>query len=474
MIDLKILFVSYEVYPLAKVGGLADVAGSLPKALKGLGLDIDVLMPFHGSISEKGVENTGGIVCTESMKERYEFGVYLTKLPSSDVDVYLLKNDVLMDSREVYGSSNLGLQAMAFSDAAAAFAAGRGYDIVHLNDWHTGLMAVYLKERKAYPGTIISIHNLAYQGVYPEEYFELSGIAEENRDAVCSGESLNCLKAGLVFADMITTVSPTYAKEIQTQEYGAGLDGVLEERSDVLAGILNGIDFGEYDPATDKRLSVNFDSNTIDKKIENKRALQREVGLPESEDAVLGLISRLVDQKGLDLLAEIKDELMKLPVQLVILGTGEKKYEAMFKALQQEFPDKMAAMLTFNLDLAQKIYGGADMFLMPSRYEPCGLGQMFAMRYGTIPIVRYTGGLADTVQEFDLSSLEGNGFGFNDYSSAGLLESLKRALEIYKDGESWRRLVLNAMSGDFSWGASARNYLAVYEKTLEVKKRCLN
>ncbi|HQQ56853.1 MAG TPA: glycogen/starch synthase, partial [Mesotoga sp.] len=317
--------------------------------------------------------------------------------------------------------------------------------------------------------TLISVHNLAYQGVYPENYLRISGIERDRWGMVSSGDNINCLKAGLIASDMINTVSPTYAREIQTSEYGAGLDGVLRERKDDLIGILNGIDSTEYDPAKDRHLWVNFDSKNVEGKAINKGHLQDFVGLPRTDNAVIGLISRLVDQKGLDLIAAIKEDLMELPLQLIVLGTGEKKYEGMFERLQVECPDKIAAKITFNLDLAQKIYGGCDMFLMPSRYEPCGLGQLFAMRYGTVPVVRLTGGLADTVKEFDPSSFEGNGFGFYDYSPEELLETLKKAIKAYEDQRTWSRIVSNAMEEDFSWKASARNYLAVYEKILEVK-----
>ncbi len=466
---MRVLFVSYEVYPLAKVGGLADVAGSLPKALKELGLDIDVLMPFHGSVQNRGIENTGRTVKTRFVKKEYEFELHRTKLPSSEVDLYLLKNDELMNAPEVYNVSDLGLQAMAFSDAASVFASEGGYDLVHLNDWHTGLMAVYLDQIGKPIRTLISVHNLAYQGVYPENYLRISGIERDRWGMVSSGDNINCLKAGLIASDMINTVSPTYAREIQTSEYGAGLDGVLRERKDDLIGILNGIDSTEYDPAKDRHLWVNFDSKNVEGKAINKGHLQDFVGLPRTDNAVIGLISRLVDQKGLDLIAAIKEDLMELPLQLIVLGTGEKKYEGMFERLQVECPDKIAAKITFNLDLAQKIYGGCDMFLMPSRYEPCGLGQLFAMRYGTVPVVRLTGGLADTVKEFDPSSFEGNGFGFYDYSPEELLETLKKAINAYEDQRTWSRIVSNAMEEDFSWKASARNYLAVYEKILEVK-----
>lgn len=464
---MKVLFVSYEVYPIAKVGGLADVAGSLPKYLKELGVEIDLLMPFHKSIDKNMAIKTDENISTRFVKREVSFEVYRAKLPKSDVNVFLLYNERLMDSKEIYGASDLGFQAMSFSDAAAGFAVDKGYDIVHLNDWQTALIAVYLKQREAKCKTLLSIHNLAYQGVYGKEYLDLSGIEKSNRNEIFEAGKINFLKAGLVFSDKLSTVSPTYAKEIQTKEYGAGLEDILSRRRSDLVGILNGIDYYEYDPERDERLWANFSQDNIESKKINKSNLQQLVGLPKKDDALIGLISRLVDQKGLDLIEDVKDELMKLPIQIVVLGTGESKYEDMFRILQKNYPEKVAARLTFDLDLAQKIYGGADMFLMPSRYEPCGLGQMFAMRYGTVPIVRYTGGLADTVHEFDPEN-NGNGFGFVEYDAKKLLGALKKALKVYFQPELWKKVVRNAMRQDFSWRVSAMNYLSLYKKILEV------
>ncbi len=465
---MKVLFVSYEVYPIAKVGGLADVAGALPKYLKDLGVEIDILMPFHKSIDKNITSKTGVVQKTKFLKREISFELHKKLRPLGNVDVFLLRNDELMNSDEVYGASDLGLQAMSFSDAAADFAADRGYDIVHLNDWHTGLMAVYLKQGNAKCRTVFSIHNLAYQGTYGREYLQISGIENRFLNGITAGNNINFMKAGLVYSDKLSTVSPTYAKEIQTEEYGAGLEKVLSRRNRDLVGILNGIDYSEYDPEKDTRLWANYGLDSIEKKKVNKSNLQLLVGLPKSREPLVGLISRLVDQKGLDLIEEIRGELMRLPIQLVVLGTGDKKYEKMFKDLHENYSDKVAVRLTFDLDLAQKIYAGADLFLMPSRYEPCGLGQMFAMRYGTVPVVRYTGGLADTVKEYGLSD-HGNGFGFVDYSGECLLKALKKALEVYSHDDSWREVVRNAMKEDFSWEASAKNYLSLYKQTLEVK-----
>ncbi|HDP77418.1 MAG TPA: glycogen synthase [Mesotoga infera] len=465
---MKVLFVSYEVYPLAKVGGLADVAGALPKYLKDLGVEIDILMPFHKSVDKYVTSKTGSILKTRFMEREISFELYKKSRPLGSVDVFLLGNEELMDSDEVYGASDLGLQAMSFSDAAAGFAADNGYDIVHLNDWHTGLMAVYLKQANAKCKTVFSIHNLAYQGTYCREYLQLSGIESRYLNDITEGSDINFMRAGLEYSDKLSTVSPTYANEIQTEEYGAGLEEVLSRRKKDLVGILNGIDYFEYDPERDPRLWVNYSLDSIEKKEINKSNLQVLVGLPKNRAPLFGLISRLVDQKGLDLIEEIRGELVRLPMQLIVLGTGEKKYEKMFKDLHENYPDKVAVKLAFDLDLAQKIYSGADFFLMPSRYEPCGLGQMFAMRYGTVPVVRYTGGLADTVKEYGLSD-HGNGFGFVDYSGESLLEALKKALEVYNHDDFWREVVRNAMKEDFSWEASAKNYLSLYEQTLEVK-----
>ena len=466
---MRVLLASYEVYPLAKVGGLADVAGTLPKYLRRLGVDIQLVMPFHKSLKAEEIASTGFKVHTSHMKVDYVFDVFETLLPGSDIRVFLLKNDALIDSDDVYGGSDLAIQAMAFCDAVACFSETIEPDIIHANDWQTALIPAYMKAfyEESAVATLLSIHNLGYQGNYPAEYFEISGLPDVffTENGLAENGELSFLKAGVIFSDAISTVSPNYSKEIQTDEYGWNLASHLRHRKNVLTGILNGIDYEGNNPETDKRLPANYTSKNPANKSICKKDLQKELGLPVREDIpLLGLVSRLVAQKGLDLIEKVSEELFKLNIQLVVLGTGDKHFESLFKEMSVKYPDKLAARLTFDADLAQRIYAGSDFFLMPSMYEPCGLGQMFAMRYGTIPIVRYTGGLKDTVNEYNDLFKRVNGFGFDNYRASSLLKAIKRATGFY-GRPSWPKLVENAFSTDCSWDKSAEEYFNLYNLT---------
>ncbi len=468
--------VSYEVYPLAKVGGLADVVGSLPEYLKKQGIDVQIAMPYHRVVDAKAktIEKTELVLNTEKLKENYPFEVYKTYLEAGDIPVFLLKNDRLIDSDDVYGGSDLALQALGFSSAVFQLVKILNPDIVHCNDWQTGMVPVFLKTfmNEETPKTLLTIHNLGYQGTFDRYYYELSGLPEIywEKGYVSTGGMFNFLKSGIVFSDFVSTVSPSYAEEIKTEEYGMGLNTLLLRLGERLVGIINGIDYSEYDPATDKRIPANFCLEDLSGKKECKKVLQEELGLACSEKPLIGLISRLVDQKGLDILAQVTEDLMKHDLQLVILGTGEERYEKMFKMLAAKFPGKVSANITFDINLAQKIYAGSDMFLMPSKYEPCGLGQMFAMRYGTVPIVRFTGGLKDTVKEFNFETEEGNGFGFYEYESIKLKEAIERALRAY-NSEKWSTIVKNAMKTDCSWEKSAGEYKKLYKRILKSERR---
>ncbi len=486
---MKVAIASYEVYPFAKVGGLADVVGSLPKALKNLEEieEIIVIMPKHKVVDrnaekfgyelEKIAENVDAEVIDDVHRE---FDVYRTFIPSTDVPVYMVSNNHFFSSEKIYEGADPAKPEIFFSAAVLYTLKALDYrpDILHVNDWHTALIPVYLRSvfrdndffKKT--ATVLTIHNIGapYQGRVDRSYMDFAGLPEYlfNIDGLEFYGQINILKGGILFSDVINTVSPTYAQEIQTEEYGNGLEGVLKLRSSDLYGILNGIDYDEYDPAKDDRIYVNYDINSIDKKYENKVKLQEEVGLRVSKDIPLvGMISRLVDQKGLDLVADIMEYALMLGIQFVVLGTGDPKYEALFKELAQKYPGTVSANIKFDIVLAQRIYAGSDMFLMPSRYEPCGLGQMFSMRYGTIPVVRYTGGLADSVEEYDPVSGTGTGFGFKPYDSAHLLKALARAVYFYKNPESWRKIIVNAMTQDFSWNRSAREYVKLYKSALE-------
>jgi len=481
---MKIMFFSFEVYPLAKVGGLADVVGSLPKFLKREGHEVSIIMPMH-KVVEKNIEKynlkvekilDAFVPSFLSTKQRAE--VYKTNLPDSDVSVYLVKNDYYFSDDQIYSSPDSGEQSIFFCSAGldTLKKLGEKVDIIHSHDWQTALIPVYLKanyrDDTFFEGTasIFTIHNLGYQGIFNREYLNFAGLPEYlfNIDALEFYGQLNFLKGGIVFSDMVTTVSPTYSEEIRSEEYGEKLQDVLRIRGDSLVGILNGIDYDEYNPATDKRIKYNYDLNNLDGKFRNKADLQKELNLEENlKKPLLGFIGRLVDQKGLDLLSEITDYLMLYDVQFVLLGTGDPKYERIFENLSKKYPSKVVAKIMFDVDLAQRIYASCDIFLMPSKYEPCGLGQMYSLRYGTIPVVRYTGGLADTVFEYDPEKMEGNGFGFRDYKASEFLMACSRAIYYFKnEKEHWRRIIKNAMETDLSWNRSAREYIKVYKEAL--------
>ncbi len=474
---MKIAFVSFEVYPLAKVGGLADVAGSLPKALKKKGVDVSIFMPYHKVVRENIKKFNLEV---KKVLDDFDLGIgtdqkasiYRTNLPETDIPIYLVSNDYYFSSENIYGSPDGGQQAIFFTKAVidSIKKLNMQFDVIHSNDWQTGLLPVYLKTvYRDDPyfsnlSTVYTIHNLGYQGIFDKSYMDFAKLPEYvfNMDGIEFYGKINFMKGGILFSDIINTVSPTYAEEIKTQEYGEKLEGVLQLRKDVLYGVLNGIDYVENDPETDKRIPYNYSVNSLDGKKKNKASLQEELGLKVGNAPLIGLVSRLFDQKGLDLVDEImKYVIASCDVNFVLLGTGEPKYENAFLNLAKEFPQKVAVKIGFDVNLAQRIYASSDFFLMPSRYEPCGLGQMYSLRYGTIPIVRYTGGLADTVSEFDGKS--GNGFGFKNYDSSYLLKAILKALYYYHQDDYMSMLIKNAMSMDLSWERSALEYIKLYE-----------
>ncbi|MDK2950653.1 MAG: starch synthase [Kosmotogales bacterium] len=460
---MKTLFCSYEVYPFAKVGGLADVAGSLPKYIKEMGADIDVIMPFHKKIDINVTENTGMKICTGRIDRKIEFDIYKSHLENSDVTVYFLKNDELFDSEDVYEGGDIFLKTLSISEIMAIFCEENEYDLLHLNDWHVGMASVYNYYFYGRIPTLFSIHNMAYQGVFPADKFSVTGLPREAFPKIVKDDQINFMKGALMFSNAINTVSESYAKEIKTPEFGAGLEDILIKRNDDLYGILNGIDYKINDPDTDKRIPKNFSVDDLSGKYECKKALQKRCDLKIEDVPLFGLISRLFYQKGLDLLQEIVEEFMNENVQFVILGNGDKKIEDFFLKMQNKFKGKFSSNIMFDINLAQEIYAGCDFFVMPSRYEPCGLGQMFAMRYGTVPVVRYTGGLIDSVKEYDETDKTGTGFGFYDYNSEKLLEVLNKAKKIFyrEDFDIMRK---NCMEEDFSWNNSAKKYIDLYNR----------
>jgi starch synthase len=482
---LNILFVSTEVEPFAKTGGLADVSGALPQSIKETEHEIRVMMPRYGSINERKSK-------LHEMIRLKDIEIPMGPKPrlASVKSSFIVNNQVkvqvyFLDNPHLFGRSGLYVHPDTKKDYAdnderfIFFCRGilevlkkLGWqpDIIHCNDWPTGLVPAYLKTLyKDDPfyrdtRTVFTIHNMAYQGIFPKAAFAKTLLPPDlmSMEGVEAYGHLNFLKAGLVFADAITTVSERYADEIQsTPEFGAGLEGVAKKRKTDLTGILNGADYSIWDPSVDEHIAVRYDIRGLDLKTENKKALLAKMGLPFSETTpVIGIISRLADQKGFDLIGEALDQMMKLDLQLVILGTGEKKYHDMFERAQKKYPAKVAASLTFNNELAHLIEAGSDMFLMPSRYEPCGLNQIYSLRYGTIPIVRATGGLDDTID--DVQGANGTGFKFRQYASADMLKAIQRAITAYRDPVTWRKLMKNGMAKDFSWQASAKKYIQLY------------
>jgi len=461
MEKLKVLFASSEIVPFAKTGGLADVAGSLPIALEELGVDVRVVMPKYANVLVKQNEATIG----------------------RNVPVYFIENDDYFKRIELYGDKfgdyqdNLDRFAF-FSKEALERCKSEGFqpDIINCNDWQTALIPVYLntiyKFDPFFSNTkaLFTIHNMAYQGLFPKDEYPKIGL-----DWVLFSieyfefyDKVNLMKAGLVYSDAISTVSPTYAKEILTKEFGCGLEGVLKTKENVLSGILNGLDYDVWNPVKDNGIFKKYSVENSDDKYINKERLQKELGLKVDRDIpMIGLISRLADQKGLDLIAKIIEDLLNLKIQFVLLGTGENKYHILFEKMAKAHPKNTSINLKFDATLAQKIYAGSDLFLIPSRYEPCGLGQMISFKYGAIPVVRQTGGLKDSVIEFDAKTREGNGFTFEEYRADRLFLAIKKGLSLYNNKEMWSELVSKVMGLDFSWNASAKEYVKLYNSILK-------
>ena len=476
------LFVASEVRPYSKSGGLGDVAGSLPAALKAQGLDVRVVFPKYGNIPEnhlKGMKYIGFLNTHLSWREQGASIYTIVPQDKKDVQVYMIENDYYFGRDGYYGYGDDYERFAFFSKVSLEFLTIVDFkpDIIHFNDWQTGLGCTYLRDIYRnftfYKNmkSLFAIHNLRYQGSFEREILWSVGL----NDGYFTGGSLefygnvSLLKAGVVHSDAVCTVSETYAQEIQTPSFGYGMDGLLRKRGEEghLFGIVNGIDTILNDPATDPRIFANYDNKsaeeTIAKKLENKHKLQEQLGLPQSNAPMLAIISRLSNQKGLDIISLSLNEILSKDIQFVLLGTGEGRYEELFRNYANNYPNKLSAQIYFNDELAQRIYASSDIFLMPSVYEPCGLGQMFAMRYGTIPIVRKTGGLADTVQHFSPETPTGNGFVFEDFVASGLMWALNQAIAYYNTPH-WSVIIKNATSCDFSWNKSAATYIDLYSK----------
>lgn len=476
---MKVLYVASEAVPFAKTGGLADVAGSLPQALQEEGVEVRVIMPKFGKIDPKYTNVMEHVYDGEldvAWRKKY---VGLDKYEKDGITYYFVDNQEYFGREGFYGYEDDAERFSFFCRAVLNLLPEMDFwpDIIHTNDWHAGLVNVLLKlehagdERYQKIRTIYTIHNLKYQGVFPKDVMaDVLGLDWKyfNNGDLEFYDAVNFMKGGLVYADYISTVSKTYAQEIQYSYFGEHLDGLLRSRKDTLFGIVNGIDYKTYNPATDKNLFKPYDADTCDRKTDNKTALQKLLGLPQGRRTpMVALVSRLVAAKGLDLIVRMMDEILQHEdIQFVLLGTGDKEYEDWFKGLAWRFPTKVSANICFSNELAQRIYAAADIFLMPSNYEPCGIGQLIAMRYGAIPLVRETGGLKDTVQQYDKYAKTGNGFVFRDYNAHEMMYALKRALSAYENFEEWRQIVINAMNADFSWKNSAKEYKELYQRLL--------
>jgi starch synthase len=472
---MKIVFVASEAFPLAKVGGLADVTSSLATALQDLGHEPCLILPRYGSIRIPTQDVQGknrDKATTVSFRGHHEqVTLKMTKLKKR-IPVYLVENQCYFGTEEVYTTDDLD-RFLFFSLSIPSVISQLDLypDIIHCHDWHTALVPLWLKKAKMELPCIFTIHNLAYQGSFDQQFSLDSGLSSVWQEYIPPSSPrppLNFMSQGILLADIVTTVSSSYASEILTPQYGDGLERLLNYRRNDLYGIVNGIDYDQYNPATDRYLERNYDSTRTERRVENKLALQRKCRLPQNSDILLfGMVSRLEEQKGIDLLLQAIEPLItETRAQLVVLGEGQEHYHRLLAEAVLKYPERLSVVIARDEQLAHLIYGGSDIFLMPSRFEPCGLGQLIAMRYGAIPLVRYTGGLADTVK--DVSDVNGNGFVFQAYTVSEMLEAIKRAEESFYHREEWQNLMRRNMKLDFSWKASAAKYEEAYLRARNV------
>jgi starch synthase len=478
---MKVAMLASEVVPFAKTGGLADVAGALPKFLSLLGIELRVLLPLYKETRKKGLP-------LRRVVEGLEMGWPGGKVPFSvwesregALSFLLIERDEYYDRENLYGTPqgdypDNGERFAFFCKAALETLKALDFrpEVVHAHDWQSALALAYLKFVYAqdpfysYTRSLFTIHNLAYQGLFDKNLLALAGLPDSlfNMEDLEFYGKVNALKAGILYSAAVNTVSPRYSQEIQTPEFGCRLDGLLRKRRNRLFGILNGADYTDWNPATDRFIVRPFDPTYLGGKKECRADLLRAFSLEpaDAEAPVVGMVSRLAGQKGFDILTESLEGIFKLGAVLVVLGTGEDIFQKALSAARAKHPGSLGLKIAYDESLAHKIYAGSDMFLIPSRYEPCGLTQMYSLRYGTVPVVRATGGLDDTIQEYDPAMETGNGFKFEDYSSASLLSSLQKAVTVYRQEGRWRQLVRRAMACDFSWEKSAREYLRLYQR----------
>lgn len=476
---MKILFAAAECAPFFKTGGLGDVAGALPKNLQKKGAEVRVVLPLFTKMAQKfqdQLEDVCQFTVHVGWRKQY-CGVKTLRLDG--IHYYFIDNRYYFDRPELYGYYDDGERFAFFQMALVEMLEKIGFipDILHVNDYHTSFVPCLLKEKyhwiQAYNQirTVFTIHNIEFQGKYsPEILADLFGMGGERYEdgTIRFEDNVNFMKAGILYADRVNTVSPSYAAEIQTPEFGDGLDVILRMESGKLSGILNGIDYDTNDPETDPALVENYSLQTVAKKAANKTALQKRLGLPINEDvALIGVVSRLTYQKGFHLLVAELENLLQFDVQFVLLGTGDPRFEEAFSMIGHRYPGKCSINIDFDIQLAQQIYASCDLFLMPSAFEPCGLSQMMAMRYGTLPIVHEIGGLKDTVEPYNPLTNAGTGFGFDHFTSFYMMEAIKLALAVYyKQKPAWSQLIQQAMTKDFSWETASEHYLALYHQII--------
>ncbi len=452
---MKVALVAAEAVPYAKVGGLADVVGTLPRYLNKEGVEVKVFIPRYKGI--KGRYHTTIRVNNKSVKIYYAGNYYFVNHP-----FYYQRAGIYGEKK---GDYNDNCERFSFfCRAVSKLVLGGGYDIVHCNDWHTGLLPLYLRQAGANIKTVFTIHNLGYQGIFPVDKIDALGLDIRKYKSILHHNKINFLKAGIIYSDIITTVSENYAWEIQSEKFGFGLNEILTSRRSRLYGIINGIDYQEWNPEKDKFIYRKF--RGLKGKHANKNYLCKKSGL-EKKRPLIGMVSRITGQKGFDILLESMQGIIKLGCNLILVGMGDKNYCSELKRYCRLFPSRISVNLKFDNRLAHQIYAGSDFFLMPSYYEPCGLGQMIALKYLSIPVVRKTGGLADTVHQYNPMSGSGNGFLFKKYSSRALLNCLNRALRVYQNPKKFINVIQNAMKADFSWSKSAQKYKALYNMVLK-------
>ena len=483
---LRVLFLSPEAVPFAKTGGLADVAGALPAALKQLGVDVRLVLPLYRIVREGNFE-------TRPLLDKLEVPLGKVKLTAhvleaktaDDIPVYLIERDDMYDRPNLYGNArgdyydNLE-RFTFFAHASLRIAEAISFkpDVIHCHDWQAGLVPALLKgpysDASTFSGTstVFTIHNIGYQGIFPDEKLSVTGLPKSHffhPEGLEFWGEMSLLKAGILYSEAITTVSPKYAEEIQSPKYGMGMEGVLKHRSASLHGILNGVDYRLWDPEGDSHIAAKYSAQKMQGKGQCKEALIEEMGLDPSlqERPLLAMVSRLDAQKGLDLVVKILGEILAMDVGLIVLGSGDEKIQQAIQRAAEKNPGRVGLFIGFNEPLAHRIMAGADVFLIPSRYEPCGLTQMYALKYGTVPVVRSTGGLDDTIVQFDPKKGEGNGFKCGSYDPVSFFATIRKAVDLFQNAEAWKKLIANGMKADFSWDRSAQRYLELYHTVIE-------